>query len=289
MLPSATAASSEDFSFFTSTNAVMANDSMMVGIGNDEDLLFGGADSGSQVLAIHDLSEFIGNNNNSSNGIVSGHSNNNSTASSRAGSDVSAWSGDEEKELSTMLDLGDCFGGESIVLFGEEQEEVVPSSTSVPGTPPPQQQQQEFRRDPKTKLYHCQHCPKSFQYVSRLQRHASSHQGKQFRCEVCDKLFSRVDVLASHRNRIHNGGIGDNNGNVDDNDINAYPCPHCPSRLKSRHHLERHLRAHVDRVGDFACEFCGKAFTVKHKFQRHLRLHLVSQFRIVVCPLVKHA
>ena len=47
---------------------------------------------------------------------------------------------------------------------------------------------------------------------------------------------------------------------------------------------QRHLRAHVDRVGHFKCHHCAKEFSVKHKFQRHLRLHVAERrFACAVC------
>ena len=47
---------------------------------------------------------------------------------------------------------------------------------------------------------------------------------------------------------------------------------------------QRHLRAHVDRVGHFSCPHCAKEFSVKHKFQRHLRLHEAERrFACAVC------
>ena len=119
---------------------------------------------------------------------------------------------------------------------------------------------------PTTKLYHCTHCDKAFRYESRLQRHLTAHREKQFPCDVCNKYFSRQDVLISHQTKVHGSTATDAEGN--------FQCSQCPATLKTRHHLQRHLRAHVNRVGQFSCSHCGKEFSVKHKYQRHMRLHL---------------
>ena len=58
-------------------------------------------------------------------------------------------------------------------------------------------------RDPNTNLFACPHCSKTFQYCSRLQRHLTVHQSKQFKCKICDKYFSRLDVMETHVARTH--------------------------------------------------------------------------------------
>ena len=60
---------------------------------------------------------------------------------------------------------------------------------------------------------------------------------------------------------------------------------HANARLSSPE--QRHLRAHVDRVGHFSCPHCAKEFSVKHKFQRHLRLHEAE--RRFACPVCGRA
>ena len=51
--------------------------------------------------------------------------------------------------------------------------------------------------------FNCQFCSKSFRYSSRLKRHLTTHQNKQYPCRICHKLFSRVDVMETHIARTH--------------------------------------------------------------------------------------
>ena len=51
--------------------------------------------------------------------------------------------------------------------------------------------------------FNCPHCSKSFRYSSRLKRHLTTHQNKQFPCRICHKLFSRIDVMETHIARTH--------------------------------------------------------------------------------------
>ena len=149
-----------------------------------------------------------------------------------------------------------CFG-ESI-LFGCEEdelqnvEEVVPADLALPpeGSPGGAEQQHRvvvarecidgpLERDPTTQRYHCPHCDKSFQYVSRLRRHLTAHQSKRHKCSVCDKLFSRADVLASHRAKVHGEPeAASSSPAAAGPQEKRFSCPQCPAVLKSRHHLQ---------------------------------------------------
>ena len=56
---------------------------------------------------------------------------------------------------------------------------------------------------PSTNPFNCHHCCKSFRYSSRLKRHMTTHQNKQYPCHICHKLFSRIDVMEVHISRTH--------------------------------------------------------------------------------------
>ena len=149
-----------------------------------------------------------------------------------------------------------CFG-ESI-LFGCEEdelqnvEEVLPADLALPENSCKETEQPPRRaaaahdiidgplvRDSNTKRYHCPHCEKSFQYGSRLRRHLTAHQSKQHPCSLCDKFFSRADVLASHRAKVH--GESESVSSPPTSVVppeKCFPCPQCPAYLKSRHHLQ---------------------------------------------------
>merc|ERR1712110_428696 len=62
---------------------------------------------------------------------------------------------------------------------------------------------QKYDRSKPPSSYNCQHCSKTFRYSSRLKRHLTTHQKKQYPCRICHKLFSRVDVMEVHIARTH--------------------------------------------------------------------------------------
>ena len=164
--------------------------------------------------------------------------------------------------VSMLVDLNcndenfSCFG-ESI-LFGCEEdelqnvEEVQPADLALPEISSKEAEQPPraaavahdtavgpLVRDSSTKRYHCPHCEKSFQYGSRLRRHLTAHQSKQHKCFLCDKFFSRADVLASHRAKVH--GEPESVSAPPASAVppaQRFPCPQCPAYLKSRHHLQ---------------------------------------------------
>ena len=149
-----------------------------------------------------------------------------------------------------------CF--EESILFGCEEdelqnvEEVVPADLALPPEGSPGGAEQPPRvvvarecldgpleRDPTTQRYHCPHCDKSFQYVSRLRRHLTAHQSKRHKCSLCDKLFSRADVLASHRAKVHGEPeTASSSPAAAGPQEKRFSCPQCPAVLKSRHHLQ---------------------------------------------------
>lgn len=236
-----------------------------------------------------------------SNDIVVNMVDNSSTTSSSC-SPVETWLGnDVDCDLSNILgnccSVADVFGSfsENILFATSSEGEEEPHETGGHVIVVPQKDQQnlteinstEVKRDPKTKLFLCAHCPKSFQYGSRLQRHLTTHQSKQFPCKVCDKYFSRRDVMEAHVIRVHRSNrlSSASSSSSEDSDHSAnvgrkpsssttLPCPQCPALLSTRHHLDRHMSAHAANFGTFSCTYCSKTFTGKHKYQVHMRQHL---------------
>jgi len=134
-----------------------------------------------------------------------------------------------------------------------------------------------FQRDLATKMFLCPHCPKTFRYSSRLQRHLTSHdERKRFACEDCGKLFSRPDVVATHRAKIHGqrrqAAEETAKASSTRSEDEGLRCPlGCGAVSSSRHHLERHLRAHAARASDETCPHCQKVLRGRRALRRHLR------------------
>ena len=59
----------------------------------------------------------------------------------------------------------------------------------------------------KPKSLPCEHCGKTFKYISMLNKHIASHT-KPISCEFCTRRFSRKDHLKWHMSVAHSGGEG---------------------------------------------------------------------------------
>ena len=57
-------------------------------------------------------------------------------------------------------------------------------------------------RQRKPKSLPCEHCGKTFKYLSMLDKHIASHT-KPFSCEFCTRQFSRKDYLKWHLSYVH--------------------------------------------------------------------------------------
>ena len=49
----------------------------------------------------------------------------------------------------------------------------------------------------------CPYCPKVFASSFGLKRHATIHEKKRFKCDICEKLLSRKDNLLAHKRNVH--------------------------------------------------------------------------------------
>jgi len=145
--------------------------------------------------------------------------------------------------------------------------------------------------DGKLLPFPCVKCPKSFQFRSRLQRHMTTHQSKQYRCNGCGKYFSRRDVMEAHMRRIHHGAgtrrLEHSPKKSGNSDPHLHPCPLCPAKLASAHHYQRHVQAHQKNQGSFHCIDCGKTFESRRKYTSHMKHHQMSskKFECSVCGL----
>ncbi|XP_023338084.1 zinc finger protein 90 [Eurytemora carolleeae] len=110
----------------------------------------------------------------------------------------------------------------------------------------------------KVRPFECNICHKMFTRVEILRRHLKTHMiEKDYKCTYCGKTFDRRDVLNDHM-RNHTGE-------------KPFQCTICHKKFTRGFVLLRHMRIHNE--GGFKCKFCLKTFDRKDTFRDHVRNH----------------
>ena len=109
----------------------------------------------------------------------------------------------------------------------------------------------------------CPNCSKIFKCKGYLNNHLNSVHGDpeskvKFKCDQCQKGFSRKDILRAH-SLSH---IVEKN----------HPCPTCGKKFTNPRYLHKHVKIHLG-VKNFKCSICGKAFLKPDQVRRHELIH----------------
>jgi len=111
-------------------------------------------------------------------------------------------------------------------------------------------------------LVKCKDCDKYYPPKYLQTRHVLVHQeGKNFKCDVCEKGFKTVENLKVHV-RTHGP----------DELKYTHCCELCGRRFTQKANLEAHMRTHTGQR-PFGCDFCSKSFSQKGNLDEHRRTH----------------
>ncbi|XP_048007134.1 zinc finger protein 530-like [Leguminivora glycinivorella] len=153
-------------------------------------------------------------------------------------------------------------------------------------------------------VYTCNICGKAFEKYIQFGHHCYEHISKnRYKCDSCDKSFSRLARLVTHTEAFHARGDGGSKPLI---------CQHCPQQFASEFRFREHQRLEHDICvimcsqpgcgeifetpkelvlhqkqhslsSDLWCRLCGLQFTSRSTAERHLDVHRKKTFSCPVC------
>lgn len=183
----------------------------------------------------------------------------------------------------------------------------------------PQQNKRETRKYNRSKVvvkpepkrpacYFCDYCGMEFKFKRDITQHLNDFHKppretfikpiKEFKCKVCDEIFTDRNALKAHRT-IHPVSITcdvcnetfQSNTEFNQHKLlhismltnelkltakNNYKCQFCPKEFKTEHTLCAHIEIVHEQKTPYKCELCGKEFVSKYYLKTHVNAHATS-------------
>lgn len=111
-------------------------------------------------------------------------------------------------------------------------------------------------RPPKSHV--CDQCGRGYRHAGSLQNHKNVHKTGAYFCSSCQKEFSNLMALKTHR-RIHT-------------EVKRHRCSDCGKAFRAPSQLIVHRRIHTQEK-PFSCQQCTKRFSSKSNLRHHMKLH----------------
>ncbi len=93
-----------------------------------------------------------------------------------------------------------------------------------------------------------------------LTRHSSIYSSIQYKCELCNKLFTQRRSFQMHLKAVHLG-------------VSKHKCELCHKLFTKSSNLAEHMRVHTDEK-PFKCSKCVTAFASTSALGRHMASHM---------------
>lgn len=96
------------------------------------------------------------------------------------------------------------------------------------------------------------------QQEQHVTQHLKTHEGKQWECDVCSKMFTTKYFLKKHK-RLHSGEM-------------PYKCTLCDKTFTFQQSYHKHRLYHKDDK-PHTCATCGRSFKELSTLHNHERIH----------------
>ncbi len=131
----------------------------------------------------------------------------------------------------------------------------------------------------------CDHCNLMFKFEHSLNDHIKSFHDelKVFKCEICNREFSRWFNLQRHTVRNHKDSLVHLRKEV----VEKSECQICQQTFTTTESARRHMNlVHNKDAKRFVCDQCGKSFALNQGLRRHVAsLHSkVKDYKCHLCP-----